>query len=101
MPSPASRIPFPAGLRPVRAGPRHRNVNANRSGGLPPTPSSCGRFAFAGQPGRDRRRLVRPGHRLDAGALSRDIERSTAPSFDNPLMHYVAISKARLVHKPI
>ncbi|MEO8527329.1 MAG: hypothetical protein ABI460_21540, partial [Caldimonas sp.] len=86
----------------VDAGPPLGIVNANRAGGLPPTPLSMWSSSYSLV---NKDEIVGGWYAWDTGWTPASypvmFERSTAPSFDNQLMHYVAISKLRLVHKPI
>ncbi|MEO5881421.1 MAG: hypothetical protein ABIQ06_03320 [Caldimonas sp.] len=85
----------------VNLGPPLGIVNANKAGGLPPTPLSMWSSSYSLV---NRYEIVGGWYVWDAdwtqASYPAMFERSTAPSFDNQLMHYVAITKVRLVHKP-
>jgi len=85
----------------VNVGPPLGIVNANQSGGLPPTKLSLW-SSFYSLVNKDE--IAGGWYVWDTGWTPASypvmFERSTAPSFDNQLMHQVAITKLRLVHKP-
>ena len=78
-------------------------VNANTAGGLPPTQETFWAGFYS---------LVNQSEALPAGGYfwASDwtqptypamFERAKAPSLDNALAHFVAITRAKLVHKPV
>ena len=87
----------------LNAGPILGIVNANRVGGLPPFQETFWAGFYS---------LVNMSETRPAGgfywaadwtqpAYPVMFERATAPSLDNALAHFVAITRAKLVHKPI
>ena len=87
----------------VNAGPILGIVNANLAAGLPPFQETFWAGFYS---------LVNQGEALPAGgfywaadwtqpAYPVMFERATAPSLDNAIAHFVAITRAKFVHKPI
>jgi len=86
----------------INLGPPLGIVNANTAGGLPPAKLSLWSSSYSLV---NKDEIVGDWYVWDTGWTPASypvmFERSTAPSFDNQLMHHVAITKLRLVHKPV
>ena len=85
----------------VNVGPPLGIVNSNKAGNLPPTKLSLWSSLYSLVNAAE---IAGGWYVWDTGWTQASypvmFERSTAPSFDNQLMHHVAITKLRLVHKP-
>ena len=78
-------------------------VNGNLAGGLPPTAETlwAGFYSLVNQSEIGASGFYVWESDWTQGSYPVMFERSTAPSFDNALAHFVAITKVRFVHKPI
>lgn len=87
----------------VNLGPPLGIVNANVAGGLPPTAETlwAGFHSLVNQSEIGASGFYVWESGWTQGSYPVMFERSTAPSFDNALAHFVAITKVRLAHKPI